>query len=186
MLKYFYEKISGSIRQMLSVHEKQYKFCPTCKNLLKLKDVDGRKRLNCSKCGFIFWNNPKPVTSILLHKGKNVLLIKRANKPLQNYWCLPGGYVNYDETPEQALKRETKEEIGVSIKINNLMGIYRIENDPRGINLDLIYEGEISRGKIKLSDEHSEYTFFPHDNLPSKIAYKHRQAIKGWKGVNNL
>ncbi|OIP23543.1 hypothetical protein COX95_02650 [bacterium CG_4_10_14_0_2_um_filter_33_32] len=166
---------------MLSIHEKQYKFCPSCKNPLKLKEIDGRKRLNCTKCGFIFWNNPKSVTSILLHKGKDILLLKRAKEPLKDYWCFPGGYVNYDETVEQVLKREASEEIGVSIKINGLIGVYRIDNDPRGINLDLIYEGEIAKGKIRLSDEHSEYKFFSPDKLLLKIAYKHQQAIEDWR-----
>jgi NADH pyrophosphatase NudC (nudix superfamily) len=90
----------------LSVHEKYYKFCPSCKVKLERKLIDGRERFFCPNCDFVFWNNPKPVVSILLHDNGRILMIQRANEPLKDYWCLPGGYVNYDEKLEEAIRRE--------------------------------------------------------------------------------
>lgn len=166
----------------LSIHENYYKFCPACKTELQRKSIDGRRRFFCPGCDFIFWNNPKPVVSILISKKNEILMLQRANEPLKNYWCLPGGYVNYDETPEEALTREVKEELGKRISIDGLIGVYRIDNDPRGINIDIIYKGRI-KGEINLSIEHQDYRFFGPDQLPKKIAYKHRQAINDW--LNN-
>lgn len=163
----------------LSVHEKYYRYCPQCKQSLKQKLFDGRERLHCPKCDFIFWNNPKPVVSIILHKQGKALMLQRAKEPLKNYWCLPGGYINYEETPEQAIIRETKEELGVNIKINKLVGVYRIDNDPRGVNIDIIYDG-IFMDDYVLSDEHKSIAYFYPKNLPAKIAYKHREAIAEW------
>lgn len=163
----------------LSPHEKYYKFCPNCKTKLERKLIDGRDRFFCPKCDFIFWNNPKPVVSILLHNNDKILMLQRANEPLKDYWCLPGGYINYDETPEEAVKREVSEEIGTDIFIDSLIGVYRIDNDPRGINIDVIYEGKL-KGSVSLSTEHKKYKFVQLDALPQNIAYKHREAINDW------
>lgn len=165
---------------MASVHEKQYKFCPTCKAKLKRKLIDRRRLLFCSNCGFTFWNNPKPVTSVILHTNGKIMLLQRANKPLKNYWCLPGGYIDYEETSEEAIRRETKEGVGFKIgQLGSLFGVYRIDNDPRGVNIDIIYEAELE-GKILLSEEHHNYKLFATNELPAKIAYKHRNAIEDW------
>jgi ADP-ribose pyrophosphatase YjhB (NUDIX family) len=157
--------------------EKAYNYCPTCKNKLIKKSVDRRQLLTCSKCGFIFWNNPKPVVSILIEKQNKILMIKRGKTPLKDYWVLPGGYIDYEEEPETAIIRETKEETGLSIMISNLIGVYPIDNDPTGMHLDIIYSAKMPKQKISLNQESSSYKFFNLKNLPKLIAYQHRQAI---------
>lgn len=159
-----------------------YRFCPTCKTPLKRQQVDNQKLLSCPKCNFVFWNNPKPVVSIILSNNGKILMIQRTNEPSKDYWCLPGGFINYQEKPEEAILREVKEETGVNIKIKSLIGVYRIDNDPRGVNIDIIYEAETKR-KIFLSEEHRTYSFFAPQELPGKIAYKHREAINDWLRV---
>lgn len=166
----------------LSVHEKLYNFCPTCRTKLERVEVDSRKRLHCPRCDFIFWNNPKPVVSALIHRSGEVLLLQRTKAPLKGYWCLPGGYINYDETPEKAVRREVNEEIGLELKIEGLIGVYRIDNDPRGVNIDVIYQGT-ANGGIRLSGEHTTHRFFPTSQLPQKIAYKHKEAIANWNDL---
>ncbi|MFA4937051.1 MAG: DUF4202 family protein [Patescibacteria group bacterium] len=165
--------------------EKEYNFCPTCSNQLKRKLVDRQRLLFCPKCNFVFWNNPKPVVSVILKKQGKILLIKRAKTPLKNFWCLPGGYVNYSEKPESALIREVKEETNLDIKVDKLVGVYQIDNDPRGINLDIIYFGSIIGGESRLNKESSEVRYFSMDTLPKLIAYKHREAIQDWRRTIN-
>ncbi len=156
-----------------------YRFCPHCNNELFSETIDIEQVKKCSKCGFIFWNKPKPVVSFLLHKDGRVLMLQRAREPLKDYWVLPGGFISYKETPEQALQREIKEEVGFVPEIKKIIGVYQIDNDPRGIHLDIIYEGEL-KGEIQLSQEHQKFEFFSPDALPERIAYKHREAIEDW------
>lgn len=164
---------------MTSIFEKAYKFCPTCTTKLIRKPIDRRSLLACPKCGFIFWNNPKPVVSIILHHNNHVLMLQRAKKPLLNYWVLPGGFIDYEETAEQAIIRECKEEAGITITQPKLIGVYQIDNDPSGRNIDIIYEHSLTK-EINISEEHSK-SCFPHfSKLPAKIAYKHRQAINSF------
>lgn len=159
--------------------EKFYKFCPNCKSELEMKLIDDLTRLSCPNCCFIFWNNPKPVVSILLHKDGKILMLQRASKILNDYWVLPGGFMNYEERPEEAILREAKEEIGEEVKIEGLIGVYRIDNDPRGVHIDIIYHGK-SNGNVMLSNEDKKWGYFDPKHLPKQIAYKHRRAIKDW------
>jgi len=167
--------------------EKQYKFCPTCAAELNWKMIETRNYLCCPKCDFVFWNNPKPVTSAVIVKDNKVLMIKRNRDPLKGYWVLPGGYIDYEEKPEEAVIRETKEETNLDIKPEKLVGVYRINNDPTGVNIDIIYLASIVSGELKINDEEaSEYGFFSVDELPEQIPYKHRDAIIDWdKKFNN-
>lgn len=159
--------------------DKMYTYCPTCRTELKKKDVDNQNVLSCSSCGFVFWNNPKPVVSFLLVKDGKILMLQRANEPLKDYWCLPGGFMRYEETPEEAVKREVKEETGLNIHIEGLVGVYRIDNDPRGIHIDIIYYGK-GTGEILLSREDKKYAYYGQGALHDLIAYKHREAIDDW------
>jgi hypothetical protein len=60
------------------------------------------------------------------------------------------------------------------------MGVYQINNDPRGINIDIIYLGSLLNNDLKLNEESSEFGFFSANELPKLIAYKHREAISDW------
>ncbi len=159
--------------------EKVYKYCPTCKSDLATKNFNGEKALVCSSCGFTFWNNPKPVVSFIYYKDAKILMLQRTNEPFKDYWCLPGGFMRYEETPQESIKREVKEETGLDIEIEGLVGVYRIDNDPRGVHIDIIYHGK-ANGDIALSEEDKKYNYFDSDDLPEFVAYKHREAILDW------
>lgn len=156
-----------------------YNYCPSCRTSLHRKSIEGKNRLVCDKCGFVFWNNPKPATSILLEKEGGVLLLKRREEPLRDYWVLPGGVVEYDEDPNSTIKREVKEETGLDVSVGRVFTVYLIDNDPRGNSIDIVYEGTIIGGEFNLN-EHSQYSFFPPNAMPELIAYKHRNVINDW------
>lgn len=156
--------------------EKLYKFCPNCKNSLVHKFIDGRNRPACPECGFIYWSNPKPTVSLIINKNDEILMVQRAKEPLLGYWCLPGGFLEYEETPENGLKREAKEELGIKVILEKLIGVYQIDNDPRGIHLDIIYSGKTDN-EPKPNEELKDCKYYNINNLPENIAYKHRDAI---------
>lgn len=160
--------------------DRLYRFCPNCSTKLIGKNINGRNRPFCTKCGFIYWGNPRLCTSIILETNGKILLIRRKYPPLKDFWCLPGGVVEYHELVEESLKREAKEEIGLKVELTELIGIYQIDNDPRGVAQDIIYAGTIISGIEKLSDEHETTKYFFFNQLPKLIAYKHRQAINDY------
>lgn len=156
-----------------------YKYCPQCSCPLTLKKIEQEEIKECERCGFIFWNKPKPVVSMLIVLEGKILMLQRAKEPLKDYWCLPGGFVSYYETPEKGVLREVKEELGIEPIVIKIIGVYQIDNDPRGIHIDIIYYGETNE-EPKASGEHQKFALFTPNNLPEKIAFKHREAILDW------
>jgi ADP-ribose pyrophosphatase YjhB (NUDIX family) len=69
-----------------------------------------------------------PCAEVLLtHDGTDVLLIRRAHEPFQGCWGLPGGFVEYGEHPADAARREVLEEVGLTARLTDVLGVY---NDP--------------------------------------------------------
>lgn len=121
------------------------------------------------------------VDGIIL-KGNKILLTKRKIYPFQGYWVLPGGHVEYGEKVEKAVLREIKEEVGVSVKIEKLVGVYSgPKRDPRYHTVSVVYLLEKGKGKIRLSHEASEFKYFSLKNLPEKIGFDHRKIINDFK-----
>lgn len=109
--------------------------------------------------------------------GDRVLLLKRAHEPFNGYWVLPGGHVERNETVEGAAVREMKEELGIDVEVEKLVGVFSDpDRDPRG----LISVAFIVRPKstdIRLNREASEYKWFPPDALPENIGFDHAKIL---------
>lgn len=115
-------------------------------------------------------------------KGDKILLVRQNKYPFFGSWVMPGGHVDYGETVEKAIKREMKEELGVSVKIKKLFGVYSDpKRDPRYHTASVVYILGITKGEIRLSEEASEFKYFPLKNLPEKIGFDHRKIISDLK-----
>lgn len=80
-------------------------------------------------------------------KDKKFVLIKRKNDPFKNQWAIPGGFVEYGETVENAAIREAKEETGIDIELKELFDVYSGPNrDSRGHTITIVY---LATGNIK-------------------------------------
>ncbi len=89
-------------------------------------------------------------TRSLPKKYFSVLMIKRNKEPFNGLWCLPGGYVNKDETSKDSSLRILKKETGLSnVYMQQLCVNDTIDRDPRGRTLSLAYMSLVDRTKIK-------------------------------------
>lgn len=121
------------------------------------------------------------VDAIILEKGK-ILLVKRAHYPFIGYWVLPGGGVEYGERVEEAVLRELKEELNISVRIKKLIGVYSDpKRDPRVHVASVAFLCQRIKGRIKLDFEASEFKYFPLNSLPQKIGFDHREMIEDFK-----
>lgn len=117
------------------------------------------------------------VDGVIIEKGK-ILFVRRNIEPFKEYWVLPGGHVEYGERVEDALVREMKEELGVSVRIKKLIGVYSDpKRDPRGHTVTAAYLIERERGEIILDFEASEFKFVSLNRLPQNIGFDHREII---------
>ena len=122
--------------------------------------------------------SPILTTDGIILKNRKILLVKRQTSPFIGYWAIPGGHVDYGERVEDALKREMKEELGISVKIKKLIGVYSDpKRDPRYHTVAVVYLCQKIKGKIQLNREASEFKYFSLKNLPKKIGFDHRKIL---------
>jgi len=155
------------------------RYCPYCGGKLIRKLIEGRKRLFCSQCEKVYYENPTPVVAVVARDENNkVLLIKRKLEPGKGEWALPSGFMELEESPEQAALRELKEETGIIGKYKRLIGVYANKSEIHGYLVNIIYEVEIIGGNICASDDATEAKFFALNQLPFLVFRSHREALK--------
>lgn len=87
------------------------KNCPNC--LSNALEFDGIKKFYCNSCGWVFYHNTAAAVGVILeYKGK-ILVVTRNREPCIGMFDLPGGFVDPQETAEEAVIREVTEELGV-------------------------------------------------------------------------
>lgn len=99
-------------------------FCPQCRTDLVVMNVHGRGREQCPACGYTAFHNPAPVVLGLIEYDDRLVLIRRNLAPLRGYWAPPGGYVEVGESMEEAVVREAREETGLDVAVDGLIGVY--------------------------------------------------------------
>jgi len=100
------------------------RFCSRCGATMVARLIDGRERLACAECGHVAFASCSLSAGGLLIREEKVLLIQRGVKPNKGLWTLPGGYVEIDETPDQAVVREVAEETGLETRAFGLIGLW--------------------------------------------------------------
>jgi NADH pyrophosphatase NudC (nudix superfamily) len=137
------------------------KYCPDCANQLNTQLIDDKSRLVCSdECGYIFWNNPIPVSAGLIEINGKYLLARNHAWP-KGFYSLISGFIEAGESPENAIKRETKEELGLKTISIEFIGHYPF---PLMNQLMISYVVK-TEGKIDLSEELSEYILLSKSEL---------------------
>ena len=156
-------------------------FCGRCGAGLERRPVSGRPRDVCPECGWINYEQLKVGAAALVVRDARVLLVRRGTEPFVGRWSLPAGYVENDETPGAAARRETREEVGIDVAIGGLTGVYFFDDDPRGNGILIVYECSAEAGKPRSSAEVTEAAYFAPDTVPAELAGAgHDQAIRDW------
>lgn len=116
--------------------------------------------------------------ALAINQENQVLLILRKYEPMKDYWAIPGGYLDWNETTEECAVRELNEETGLNGKITKLFNVYSqtdIDHDGRQ-NVAIFYLVSAT-GEIKPGDDAIEAKWFDIQKLPEKIAFNHRDVI---------
>ncbi|NQU33620.1 MAG: NUDIX hydrolase [Bacteroidetes bacterium] len=139
------------------------------------------------------YNYPRPAVTVDIIVLRDVcanpeiLLIQRLNPPFQDEWALPGGFVDMDETLEQAADRELAEETGlVDIILSQFKTYSVVDRDPRGRTISVVFIGITkAETKAKAGDDAKNTQWFSINRLPM-LAFDHEKIIGEAIGQSNL
>lgn len=124
---------------------------------------------------------PSVTTDIFIFDDDlNFILIKRKNDPYKDYWAIPGGFVEYGETVENAAVREAKEETHIDVELKDLVNVYSKPNrDPRGHTITVAYTAKGNFSDKKADSDASDISVFNEKKLDEiKIAFDHEEIIR--------
>jgi 8-oxo-dGTP diphosphatase len=156
-----------------------FKHCPRCAAQLhnSFIEEEGRERLLCTNCGFIFYINPRIVCGTLPEENGKLWLLRRGIEPRYGFWTYPAGYQEIDESSEEAAARETLEEIGATVEVVSLFGVY---SRPLAPVVNLVYLARFAGGSARPHEtpESIEVKAFAPAELPwDELAFESTHAV---------
>ncbi|MDI6756020.1 MAG: NUDIX hydrolase [Thermodesulfobacteriota bacterium] len=143
------------------------------------------KEVVCPKCGAVIrrYVNPAPTVDIIIEvesetEEKGFVLILRKNPPVA--WALPGGFVDYGETLEEAAVREAKEETGLEVEDISQFHTYSDpERDPRQHTISTVFTVR-AKGRPRPGDDAECTGVFTEKNLPLPLAFDHEKILRDY------
>ena len=129
--------------------------------MLKASDPE---RPVCTRCGFVFYIDPKiAVGTIIRSAADRLVLVRRAIEPGYGLWVFPGGYVDRGEALTAAAIREAREECGLDVRLDGLVNIYSYAGRPMVI---VVYTATVLGGELCSDDECLEARLFRPEDIP--------------------
>lgn len=128
---------------------------------------------------------PRPAVTtdaILISGRRTVLLIERGREPYKGKWALPGGFINMDESLENACRRELREETGLDVeKLKQFKAFGAVDRDPRHRTISVIfYAFLVDEPQSVAGDDAAKTKWFPIGQLP-ELAFDHRLILEEFR-----
>jgi 8-oxo-dGTP diphosphatase len=162
-------------------------YCPHCGGKLIQKKWAGQRRLFCETCASAIYENPVPAACLVVVDSRNRLaLVKRNVAPKKGHWCLPGGFMELGEGPEEAALRELAEETGLAGKIDRLLGVMSTPNAQYHTVLMIAYLVRDFEGRLVPGDDASAAAWFSYGELPEIAFTSHSHFIMTYYGLPHL
>jgi len=135
----------------------------------------------CPHCGKEIekYLHPYPTVDIIIEmENCGIILIKRKNPPFG--WALPGGFVDYGESLEEAAIREAKEETSLEITLTSQFHTYsNPERDSRKHTITTVFIAK-AKGKPVAADDAQEIGVFTKDKIPQPLAFDHSDILRDY------
>jgi ADP-ribose pyrophosphatase YjhB (NUDIX family) len=144
-----------------------------------IPEGDERERLVCADCGFVAYENPKPVVGAVVVDAGRVLLCRRAIAPRAGFWTLPAGYMEMGETVEEGAAREVWEEARARVTLEGVLALYSIA---RLGQVQVLFRAHLAEPGIAAGPESLEVRWFEWEEIPwAEIAFPSvHWALRRW------
>lgn len=137
--------------------------------------------LACPACGEKVkqYKNPLPTVDVIIELPEGIVLIERQNEPFG--WAIPGGFVDYGESLEDAAVRESLEETSLRTAQLRLLGCYSDPaRDARSHNISTVYVATAT-GTPKAGDDTANLAVFSIDSLPQPLCFDHAKILSDYR-----
>lgn len=159
----------------------EFNFCQCCGEPLEEKVVENILRPHCPACGYVVFLDPKVAAVALVIDGDGLVMVKRGVEPEYGKWAFPSGYVDRGEVVEDAARREVKEETGLDVELDRLIGVYSLEGSPVML---VVYSARIVGGEVAVGHDALAVRTFAVDDLPA-LPFPHDEEImRDWKAAS--
>lgn len=148
------------------------KYCSECGafTALKIPPGDTLPRYVCQRCETIHYQNPKVVVGCIPEWQNQILLCKRAIEPQYGLWTFPAGFMENDETIEDAARRETEEEAQANVA---LTGLYTVFSIPHVSQVYMVFRAKMQERQFGAGEESLEVQLFNLDQIPwTELAFQ--------------
>jgi len=138
-----------------AANKRRLHYCPHCATPFTTRDLLPFERQRCLSCGFTHFLNPAPGITIILHSPDGRVLIGKRAKSARygGRWCLPGGYIEVEESFIDTAHREAREETGLDIRVQGIINVVSNRLDDRHHTLVIVMLGVVVGGNQAPSDD---------------------------------
>ena len=160
-----------------------WKYCPRCQAEVEIADG----KVECPSCGFRNYASSKPTASALCLDDENrVLLSRRGIEPFKGLWDFPGGFLDEGEHPLDCVRRELREEAGVEVEPQRLIGVWMDRYGSDGsaaATLNFYWTARIVEGEPEPDDDVVELRWFAVADIPlDELAFGHLdEVLRAWQ-----
>jgi len=151
-----YPRHEHSIKRLAHVRH-----CVACGDICHTQAIAGGLKYRCQSCGKVHYRNPAPAVAVLISDDRRFILGRRTSSSLQHdRWCLPCGYVEYEEDYLSAAVREVREETALDVRIDSIISVVTNYLQPEVHSLVTVLSASVVGGTLSAGDGLSEARWF--------------------------
>jgi ADP-ribose pyrophosphatase YjhB (NUDIX family) len=151
-----------------------------CGTRLEQRPRNGAIRPVCPACDHTIYFDPKVAVAVCLMQDDQILLVRRGMEPMQGLWAMPAGFMEYDEDPQAAARREVLEETGLEVRIDRLLEVFHTPSDGGLANIVITYAASITGGRLQASDDADDVGWFSKANVPAVAFLPSQTIVQRW------
>lgn len=135
------------------------RFCAACGGELRRESDAAHGQ--CVACGRFTYRNPAVGVAVVLLDGQTILLGRRCRGSYTGRWCIPCGYVEWNEDIRDAACREMREETGLAIALGEVVAVHSNFHDLAKQTVGVWFRARITGGTLRAGDDLDQLGYFP-------------------------